>query len=376
MFATASSLVLILCCGRIAPQSHAVRPITAAPDIALGRRIDSAITSEMRARSIPGASVAILRHDTLIYIAGYGVTRLDKPAPVRPSTIFQIASLTKPFTAMAVMMLVEDGRIELDAPASRYVSELPAIYSTITVRQLLTHTSGINPDMRLANVDEMALPEFWRRLGERPMSFAPGTSIQYANAGYTVLSVIVERASGLPFGEFLRRRIFAPLGMTSTGYRMPQRDDSMHAVGYDLVDGRNVAAPHIFSGWGNSGIESTAEDLARFAAAIERRDLLKGSSYDLVFTPGKLANGNPAGFTFSGAPAYYGFGWFLTTYRGRVLHTHGGAIAGFSSILNRFPEQGYSIVVLSNGKQGVDRLGQADALARATATVLGFQKAP
>jgi CubicO group peptidase (beta-lactamase class C family) len=182
----------------------------------------------------------------------------------------------------------------------------------------------------------------------------------------------VERAGGLPFGEFLRRRIFTPLGMTSTGYRMPQRDDSLHAVGYDFVDGRNVAAPHIFSGWGNSGIESTAADLARFAAAIQRRDLLKASSYDLAFTPGKLSNGSPAGFTFSGAPAYYGFGWFLTTYRGRVLQTHGGAIAGFSSILNRFPEQGYSIVVLSNSKQGVDRLGQADALARAIAKVLGF----
>jgi CubicO group peptidase (beta-lactamase class C family) len=346
-------------------------PLNISIDSSLGRRIDLLVLDSMRARNIPGASIAVLRHDTLIYIAGYGVTRLEKPVAVRPTTIFQIASLTKPFTAMAILMLMEDGAVELDAPASQYVPELPSVYSSLTIRQLLTHTSGISPDMRRANIDEMDLPEFWRRLAERPVGFPPGTKIQYANAGYTVLSIVVERASRIPFEEFLRRRIFEPLGMTSSGYRVPERDDSLHAVGYEPADGRNVAVPHVFSGWGNSGIESTATDLARFAAAIERRELLRASSYDLMFSPGKLASGQPANFTFSGAPTSYGFGWFLTTYLGKVLQTHGGAVAGFSSILDRFPEQGYSIVALSNSKQGTDRLGQADALARTIAGVLG-----
>ena len=326
----------------------------------------------MVARKVPGASVAVLRHDTLVHLAGYGVARLGNPAPVTQRTIFQIASLTKPFTAMAVLLLVEEGKLKLDDPASRHVARLPAAYSAITVRQLLTHTSGIHPDVRQANIDEMEIDEFWRRLEERPVSSAPGMSMQYANTGYAVLSFVVEAVSGMEFGAFLRERIFQPLGMNGSMYRRPRQFDSGHAVGYDLVEGGNVEAPHVFSGWGNSGIETAAQDLAKFAAALERRELLSGASYRQMFAPGTLASGMPAGFTFGGARAHYGFGWFLTSHGGRTLHTHGGAIAGFSSILNRFPDDGYAIVVLSNGKQGADRLGQADGIARAVAAVLGL----
>ena len=308
----------------------------------------------------------------MIHIAGYGVTRLDKLSPVTPQTVFQIASLTKPFTAMAVLMLVEDGKIELDAPASRYLVELPAAYSSITIRQLLTHTSGIAPDMRRANVDEMEVAEFWRRLAERPASSAPGSTMQYANAGYAVLSFVVERVSGVPFREFLRRRIFAPLGMKNSGYRVPQQNDARHALGYDLTDGRSVEAPHVFSGWGNSGIETTVEDLARWAAAIERGELLSKASYEQMFAPGKLANGAPNSFQFGSASANYGLGWFLLSQNGQRVQTHGGAIAGFSSIVNRVPDAGYTVIVLSNSKQGTDRLGQADGVARAIAALLGL----
>ena len=354
---------------RRAPTSRA--PIHA-PYSALSRSIDSVVRAAIATRNIPGVSVAVLRRDTVIHTAGYGLARIDRPVPVTPHTVFQIASLTKPFTAMAVLMLVDEGKIQLDAPASRYLAELPGMYSSITIRQLLTHTSGIAPDMRRANVDEMELAEFWRRLGERPPSAAPGAAIQYANTGYAVLSFVVERVSGIPFGEFLRRRIFAPLAMTHSSYRVPQQNDAAHARGYDLVDGRSVEAPHVFSGWGNSGIETTAEDLSHWAAAIERRELLSKASYEQMFAPGKLASGAPNSFRFGSASATYGFGWFLLEENGRRVQTHGGAIAGFSSIVNRYPDAGYTIIVLSNSKQGSDRLGQADGVARAIAPVLGL----
>ncbi len=334
-------------------------------DSAHAQRIDSTVRAVLAARNIPGATIGVLFRDTVLHIGAYGMSDLARRIPASPATVFQIGSLTKPMTALAVLLLADQGRLGLDDAASRYVPALPARYSDITIRQLLTHTSGISPDMRTANVDEMPLEEFWTRLSERPSAFPPGANVQYANAGYAILSFAVERVSGMDFGAFLQRRVFAPLGMRSSGYRVARTSDTRHAVGYDLVEGHNQEQPHVFSGWGNSGVETTIEDLARFAAAIDRRELLSARSWDLVFSPGLLATGVPASFTFGEARASYGMGWFLTTSRGRPLHTHGGAIAGFSSILNRYPDERYTVIVLSNGKQGEDRLGQADAIARA-----------
>jgi CubicO group peptidase (beta-lactamase class C family) len=340
-------------------------------DLGLATRVDSLVRATMATRGVPGAAVAVLRRDTLVAARGYGVTDRERGTAVTPATIFQIASTTKPFTAMAVLLLADSGRVELDAPAARYLPWLPSRYATVTVRQLLTHTGGVAPDVRRENVDEFPPDEFRRRLAERPESFAPGTRWQYANAGYTLLSQVVEAASGEEFGAYLRRHIFEPLGMRQTGYRVPQRDDGGHAVGYDLVDGRLERAPHVFSGWGNSGIETNVLDLARWAAAIERGELLSARTYREMYAPGRVAGGTlgdtAARFPFGGAPAGYGLGWFLTSYRGVELVTHGGAIAGFSSIVNRFPRAGVTIIVLCNAKQGADRMGHADAIARAIA---------
>jgi CubicO group peptidase (beta-lactamase class C family) len=360
-----------------APGINASAPhVAAAPvvraDTQLGRRIDSIVNAVVASRQIPGAAIAVLRHDTLVHAAGYGVANIATRAPVTTETVFQIASMTKVFTAMAILMLVDDGKVTLDDRAARYLPWLPAKYSGITVRQLLTHTSGVNPDMRTANIDEIDIAEFKRRLEARPVSFAPGTNVQYANTGFILLSLIVEEASGEEFGRFLQRRIFSPLGMRSTGYRVPQHNDARHARGYELADGRLIEAPHVFSGWGNSGIETNVLDIARFAVALERRALLRSSTYDLMYTPGRLANDSLPKFTSNGVPTLFGLAWFLQSYRGVELINHGGAVAGFSSVLNRFVHAGWTIIVLSNGKQGTDRRAQADAIARAVADVVGI----
>ncbi|MBA3406273.1 MAG: beta-lactamase family protein [Gemmatimonadaceae bacterium] len=369
-----SMLVLLNACAPAGPRSIAApAPPAIRSDTALARRIDSVVTALLPARLIPGAAVAVIRHDTLVYAAGFGVASLATGAPVSAGTVFQIASLTKPFTAMAILMLVEEGKVALDDPAARYLSWLPAKYAQVTVRQLLTHSSGVNPDMRRENIDEFDVAEFRRRLEERPVSFSPGTNVQYANSGFTLLAFIVEAASGEEFGQYLKRRIFGPLGMKNAGYRVQRQADASHARGYELVSGRLVEAPHVFSGWGNSGIEASVLDIARFAAALERRALLRSATYDQMYTPARLANDSLPKFRSNGVSTQFGLSWFLTSYRGAELVSHGGAVAGFSSMLDRFVRDGWTIIVLSNAKQGADRLSQASAIARSIADLVGLR---
>ncbi|MFN2602573.1 MAG: serine hydrolase domain-containing protein [Gemmatimonadaceae bacterium] len=366
-------ILALLGCAHAPPDPRPMVPVpTAQSDSALIGKINSAVDSALISRSIPGAAVAVLRHDTLVLSKGYGLADIASRSPVTTRTIFQIASTTKLFTAMAVLLLVEEGKIDLDAPVARYLSWLPAKYSGITVRQLLTHTSGVNPDVRNANIDEMSVDEFKRRLTERPVSFPPGSSVQYANSGFTLLSFVVESASGEQFGQFLQRRIFSPLGLHDTGYRVPLTADGRHAKGYERINGELSEVPQVFSGWGNSGIETTVGDLAKFTTALDRRLLLRPSTYDLMYTPGRLANDSVIRFSANGIPSSFGFAWFIQNYRGAYLLEHGGAVAGFSSQLNRFVRDGWTIIVLSNGKQGADRRGQADAIASVIADVIGI----
>jgi CubicO group peptidase (beta-lactamase class C family) len=325
----------------------------------------------MRARDLPGAAVAVLRSDTVLFIRGFGVADLQRQTPVTERTVFQLASTTKPFTAMLVLMLADEGRVDLDAPAVRYLAWLPKRYAGVTVRQLLTHTAGIPADMRRANVDEFPIDEFHRRFSEASPASAPGTRWAYANAGYTLLSLIVEAVERRPFGESLNARIFRPLRMSQSGYRITERGDGLHASGYDWVNGALQPAPPVFSGWGNSGIETSVADMARWAAAVERGRLLSRVAYAQMFAPARLGSGAKVEFPFrDDSAASYGMGWFLMRERGVAVQTHGGVIAGFSAVVSRFPESRYTVIVLSNGKDRGDRMNQAEVLARAVAEVI------
>jgi D-alanyl-D-alanine carboxypeptidase len=323
---------------------------------------DSLVPALLRDRQIPGAAVAVLVRDTLLFAKGYGLAELETRTPVTIATIFQLGSTTKPFTATVIMRLVELGKISLDAPVTRYIPGLPQQYVDVTIRQLLTHTSGVRYDLRRQNVDEFSLDEFRLRLQSSEAAFPPGTRWQYSNTGYTLLAIAAEQASGRSFEALLREFVFEPLRMTSAGYRVSAPHDK-HAIGYDLVDGKLQRAPRVFSGWGNSGIEADVIDVARWAASLYRRSLLRPASYDSMESPARLKDDSQVEFEFAGEKSSYGFGWFLSSYRGKRLITHGGAIAGFSSVVNRIDD--VAIVVLSNAKQGVDRRGQADAIATA-----------
>ena len=333
-------------------------------------QVATALVPELlSARKIPGAAVAVLSRDTVLFAKGYGYADLEKRTPVTTETVFQLASTTKPFTAAVIMRLVEEGRMLLDEPLSRYLAWLPQQYQGVSIRQLLTHTSGVRHDLRRENVDEFSIDEFKRRLEASEAAFLPGTKWQYSNTGYTLLALAAEEVTGKSFGQLLREQIFEPLRMSSADYRVTATH-SNDAVGYELVKAELQRAPRVFSGWGNSGIQANILDVARWAASLIQRSLLPRATYAAMENPARLRDGSEVEFEFAGEKnASYGFGWFLTSYRGKKLATHGGAIAGFSSEVNRFED--VSIIVLCNGKQGADRRGQADAIADALYDRLG-----
>ena len=329
-------------------------------------KLEAIVTATMRERGIPGAAVAIVQNDRLTYAHGFGVTNLATRTPVTANTIFQIASATKPFTAIAILELADQGKLTLGDLASRHLSWIPQQYANVTIEQLLTHTSGVARDLRRENIDEFDTDEFKRRLAASQPSFPPGEKWEYSNTGYALLSFIAEAAGNTTFGEFLAQHEFAPAGMTETGYRIEEHDDGLHAIGYDLVDGKPARAPHVFSGRGNSGIESTVLDLAKWIVALDRGKLLDESTVVASMKP------HTKPFSFRGAETAYGYGWFITTTSRTPLVTHGGAIAGFSSIIDRYPQSHAAIIVLCNGKQGSDGLGQAEAISRTIATLRGM----
>lgn len=332
------------------------------------RQVDDLIKAEMGKLHIPGAAVAVLRDGETELIQGYGLANIERKIPVTPDTVFQIASTTKPFTAMCVMMLVEEGKISLDEKAMKYLPWLPAIYSEVTVRQLLTHTSGINRDVRTANVDNFTIDEFKRRFAAASVSFKPGVRWEYSNNGYILLGLIVEAVSGKPFGENLARRITGPLGMNDTGYNEPPTAKVKNrATGYDWIENAYRPSPYFSGGYTGGAITSTISDMAKWGRALSAGRLLNRSSFEQIWTPAKLIDGRPGSFDFRGEQSGYGFGWFLTSYKGRKLFTHGGTVSGFSSQVHRFVDDKVTIIVLTNSKSGPDRIGFAEVLARGIA---------
>lgn len=329
--------------------------------------VDSYVQGEMAKLHIPGAGVAVLRAGRIELMKGYGVANVERNLPVTPDTAFQIASTTKPFTAMAVMMLVEDGNVSLDEKAGTYLPWLPPPYGNVTVRHLLTHTSGVNRDVRTANVDNFTLDEFKRRFAAAPASFKPGERWEYSNNGYILLGMIIEAASGKSYGDFLRQRIFKPLGMKNTTYNAPPGAAKNRAVGYDWLDNTYKPSPYFHGGYSGGGLVSSVADLAKWARALDDKKLLKQSSFERMWTPVGLSGGRPLSFEFRGEQSGYGFGWFLMTYKGHRLITHGGTVSGFSGQVHRFVDDKITVIVLTNSKSGADRIGYAEVLANGIA---------
>jgi CubicO group peptidase (beta-lactamase class C family) len=317
----------------------------------LSAQVDRAVEAERKAQQIPGVAIAICREGKIIKAAGYGLANVELDVPVTPETIFQTGSVGKQFTSMAVMMLVEEGKIGLDQKIVKYIPESPAAWKEVTIRQLLTHTSGIADyggeedtmnkgviNFRKDYTEEQLVQAF----AKMPMDFAPGEKWKYSNTGYVLLGIIIHRVTGEFYGDFLQERIFKPLGMTSTRI-ISEADIVPHrSSGYRLVKGMLKNQE-----WVSPTLNTTADgalytnvlDLAKWDAALDKGLLVKPSSYDLMWTSAKLNNGKKA---------TYGFGWALGEIGGKRAVSHDGAWQGFTMSINRFLDDRFTVIVMTN----------------------------
>ena len=347
---------------------------------ARGGRVDDYVQARMRGLHIPGLSLAIVRNGQVVKSSGYGVANLELNSPATPQTVYEIGSMTKQFTATAIMMLVEEQKLRLDDSITKYFPEAPVSWRPITIRHLLSHTSGIQNHVAVpgylgafkTNLLMESTPgraELLSMFFKLPLEFQPGETWSYDNTGYYLLGLIVERVSGKSFWQFLDERIFHPLGMKATRNTEVRSLVANRAAGYEWVQGvfenRPVLAP--FVAFSAGSILSTVEDLARWDAALYDERLLKRSSLKQMWTPVRTNEGLMASFN-------YGFGWFLDSYHGHHFVQHSGGTPGFSSTIYRFVDDKLTIIILTNHSDmiidqlAIDIAGMyATALARRTA---------
>jgi CubicO group peptidase (beta-lactamase class C family) len=316
---------------------------TAQPDAA----VDAYIESQRREQHIPGLALGVLRDGRLIKAQGYGLANIELDVPVKPETIFQTGSVGKQFTATAVMILVEEGKLSLDDPISKYLSGTPAAWNGITVRHLLTHTSGIQEYTSRINLrTDYTEEELFQKLIALPLDFPPGEKWSYSNTGYVLLGFLIHKVTGKFYGDFLQQRIFQPLGMTSTRIISEAAIVPNRSSGYELVKGQiqNQAwvAPTLNT-TADGALYTNVLDLAKWDAALYTEKLLKKSSFDRMWTPVTLKNGKTHP---------YGFGWEIGDMNGHRLLEHGGAWQGFTMEIARYVNDRLTVIVLTNLDSG------------------------
>lgn len=305
--------------------------------------VDKFIKAQMVRGKIPGVSLAVVKDGKPLIVKGYGVANVEHKVAVKPETIFQSGSVGKQFTSMAVMILVEEGRIGLDEKLIKYIPDVPAIWNGITIRHLLTHTSGLGdypPTFDLQR-DSTEL-EIFKQLQSTPLASQPGERWAYSNVGYVTLGVLIRKVSGKFYGDFLAERVFRPLGMTTA--RVISEADIVRdrAAGYELVKGeiknQKWVAPSLNT-TADGALYVSALDMIKWDEALSAGRLLKRESYEQMWSSVKLNNGTTHP---------YGFGWMFGDVNGKRLIEHSGAWQGFKAHIARYPDNGLTVIVLAN----------------------------
>jgi len=318
---------------------------------AVSTQVDSAVEAQRKAQKIPGVSLAVCRDGKIVKASGYGLANVELDVAVTPETIFQTGSVGKQFTSMAVMMLVDEGKIGLEDKITKYIPESPAAWKDVTVRNLLTHTSGIadyggEEDTMGKGVinfrKEYTEEELVQAFAKMPMDFAPGEKWSYSNTGYVLLGVIIHRVTGKFYGDFLQEHIFKPLGMTSTRI-ISEADIVPHrSSGYRLVNGelknQEWVAPTLNT-TADGALYTNVLDLAKWDAALDARRLIQPASYEQMWAQVKLN---------SGKTVPYGFGWRLASKDGRRVVAHDGAWQGFTMSITRYVDARLTVIVMTN----------------------------
>ncbi|QDQ28803.1 beta-lactamase family protein [Chitinimonas arctica] len=321
-------------------------PLMAAAYLCLGTahadRVDKVVRQELKAQSIPGIGIAIIRDGRIVKEQGYGLANIEHGVPVTPATVFQSGSIGKQFTAALVMLLVEDGKLGLDDLISTHLS-VPPHWGKITVRHLLTHTAGIS-DEPVDHIDlhrDYSDEQLLQLAGAVPLLSEPGEKWSYSNSGYQVLGFLCNKLGGSHYAEQLQTRLFKPLGMATR--LISERDIVPHrAAGYDIVEGaaknQDWVSPTL-NATADGSLYLTARDLARWDIALNGDKPLSAASKQAGWTPVKLNDG-------SSAP--YGFAWSVLELKGHRVVEHDGAWQGFTTQISRFPDDKLTVIVLTN----------------------------
>ncbi len=318
----------------------------AAVEPSLAESIEAMLADGYPDAAGPGAALLVIDDGEVVYRGARGMANVELGVPLTPEHVFRLGSITKQFTAAAILLLEEEDKLSVDDPITKYLPDYPTHGHTITIEHLLTHTSGIfnytsvpgfmDQPVRL----DLTTDELVESFESLPMDFAPGERFSYSNSGYVLLGAIIEAVSGQSYAEFIRERIFEPLGMEDSHYGghqiIPKRVSGYTAEGDGYVNAGYISMtqPHAAG-----SLLSTVDDLARWNAALAAGELISEESYERMTTPFTLKDGEAT---------TYGYGFSLITLRGHRAIAHGGGIHGFNTFAARLPEEGIYVAALSN----------------------------
>lgn len=302
--------------------------------------------SSYNGKDTPGAVVLVIKNGKPIFQKAYGRANLEDKTPVTLATNFRLASVTKQFTAMCIMKLVQSGRLEYDHNLQQIFPEFPAYGRDVTIRHLLQHTSGLIayenliPDTATIQVRDKDVLKMM--MAQDSTYFPPGLQYRYSNSGYAVLAMVVEKTSGQSFALFLQENIFKPLGMKNTvAYEKGISTVKHRALGYRQEEGRFVFSDQSLTSavLGDGGIYSSVEDLFKWDQALYTEKLVKQETLAAAFTSGVLRDGKSLD---------YGFGWRIDQVNGQRRLWHTGSTSGFRNVIQRYPEARLTVIILTN----------------------------
>ena len=331
------------------------------PTVAHADEIDEYIKLRIAKEHLPGLSLAVVRNGRVVKLKGYGYADLEFRVPASPETVYQIGSITKQFTAAAILLLAQENRINLEDSISKCILGTPETWKDITIRDLLTHTSGL-PREGIPTSDKTMFADYTEEellksaMG-LPLLSPPGAKYSYGNLEYDLLAIVIERVTGRPYADFLQERIFRPLGMASTRVDdrraiVPNRARAYLWTSGNLQRCEPQVSPTMFIGSGS--MISTVADLAKWDEALNSDALLNATSRKAMWTPAKLSDGTSTD---------YGFGWVISSTKGHVNVHHNGAMNGFVGNILRLGDDRLTVIVLVNqsGLSNTERIAMGVA---------------
>ncbi|MBD2681936.1 MULTISPECIES: serine hydrolase [Nostoc] len=325
--------------------------------------IDEYIRVTMTTNQIPGLSVAVVQEGEPVLVKGYGLANIEHSVAATEHTVYEIASVGKTFTAAIAMMLVEEGVISLDEPITNYLDRPPLAWQSVTIKHILAHQSGIPSYTDAPNYWELtrldlSKSEILALVADLPLKFQPGEFSAYDNTGYYLLGLMLEKVTGKSYGDLLRDRIFAPLGMNASLMNDPKEIVPNRAAGYRLLNNKLVNKPYYSPSvtYSAGGQLSSVADMVKWEQALCRATLLKQSTLDFIWT----ANFPNQGDDWEKLRYVAGLGWWVLNYGDRRVVGHNGSILGFASNITRFIDDKITVILFCN----LDTISRPDAIAK------------